>query len=304
MSNLLPPGNEATDLEGSCSTIIYTIQPRARDLGGFQVRRVLPNTQHQMIGPWIFFDEMGPASFPTGEGIDVRPHPHINLATVTYLFEGEILHRDSLGCVQPIRPGAVNLMIAGRGIVHSERTPPGMRQSPHKLHGLQLWLALPEACEETDPEFLHYEADSLPEHKEPGLKLRLLIGEGYGLKSPVKTLSTTFYAEIFLEAGHSFTLPDHIEQRGLYLISGQLSAKDSKITSQTMTLFAQEPNIQVHAHEDSRFAIIGGSHLGHRHIWWNFVSSREDRIQQAKLDWDNGNFPSVPGELEEIPLPK
>ena len=303
MSNLAPT-DEATDIDGTCSSIICTISPRERDIGGFKVRRVLPDARHQMVGPWIFFDEMGPNQFEAGKGLDVRPHPHINLATVTYLFEGEIMHRDSLGYTQPIRPGEINLMIAGSGIVHSERTPDELRQESHKAHGLQLWLALPDEAEEMHPDFLHYSSGQIPEVSEPGMRVKMLIGSGYGLTSPVKSLSPTFYVEIQLEKGKTVTLPDEVSQRGLYLVTGELDAHGSEIKPQTMTIFAHESGIEVTAKEDSHFVIIGGEPVGERHIWWNFVSSRPERIEQAKEDWSAGRFEHVQGETESIPLPQ
>lgn len=304
MSNLAPT-DEADDIDGTCSSILCTINPRVRDIGGFHVRRVLPDHQHQMVGPWIFFDEMGPKTFSAGEGIDVRPHPHINLATVTYLFEGEIFHRDSLGSAQPIRPGEINLMVAGKGIVHSERTPPEIRTAPHTTHGLQLWLALPRESEEVDPEFLHYASDDIPSTEpSPGANVRIMIGEGYGLVSPVKTFSPTFYAEVFLEAGAQIDLPDDMAQRGVYLVSGQLKAKESVLAEKNMTVFSKEKGIRLQAEQPAHFVIIGGEPVGERYIWWNFVSSRKDRIEQGKLDWDQGKFPSVPGDEEYIPLPE
>ncbi len=291
--------------EGACSAIELTIHPRAHDLGGFSVRRALPTVRRRMVGPWIFFDHMGPARFAPGQGIDVRPHPHINLATVTYLFEGEMLHRDSLGNEITIRPGAINLMVAGKGIVHSERQRDEVKAEGNVLNGLQLWLALPEADEEIDPEFHHYPAEAIPEVDLDGVAARVLIGSAYGVTSPVKTFAETLYVEAKLKAGQSLTLPDGAEECAVYLAKGRLQAKESPIDEFSMTVFQPQPGIVVTAVEDSRIAIVGGERLGRRHIWWNFVSSRKERIEQAKQDWRNGAFPKVPGDAEEfIPLPE
>jgi redox-sensitive bicupin YhaK (pirin superfamily) len=291
--------------DGACSAIELTIQPKEHDLGGFSVRRALPTIRRRMVGPWIFFDHMGPARFAPGQGIDVRPHPHINLATVTYLFEGEMLHRDSLGNEIPIRPGAINLMVAGKGIVHSERQREAVKAEGNVLNGLQLWLALPEADEEIDPEFHHYPADAIPHLDVDGVALRVLIGSAYGATSPVKTFAETLYVEAELKAGQSLALPEGVEERAVYVAEGELRAKESPMDAFSMTVFEPQPGIVVTAAEDSRIAIIGGERLSRRHIWWNFVSSRKERIEQAKQDWRNGAFPKVPGDEEEfIPLPE
>lgn len=279
------------------------LQARVADLGGFSVRRVLPSRQRKTVGPWIFFDEMGAAHFPAGQGINVRPHPHIGIATVTYLFEGEILHRDSLGSLQPIRPGDVNLMVAGSGIVHSERERPELTAVDHTLHGLQLWLALPEDQEEIDPAFYHYPDASIPAIKVDGVPVRVIMGSAYGVTSPVKTFSETLYLEADLQAGQSLLLPDTPEC-GLYVASGQLQVDATHLPAYSMTLFAAQPGVRVTATEASRIALIGGAPIGKRFIEWNFVSSRKERIEQAKADWQAGRFPKVPGDEEEfIPLP-
>jgi redox-sensitive bicupin YhaK (pirin superfamily) len=285
------------------STIDVVIEPKVSDLGGFSVRRALPHGRHRAVGPWVFFDHMGPVTFPAGSGIDVRPHPHINLATVTYLFEGEIVHRDSLGCVQTIRPGEINLMVAGRGIVHSERTGPELRAAGHALHGLQLWLALPDDAEETEPAFLHYGAEVLPASRVEGVPVRVMIGSAYGVESPVRQHSPTLYLEAELARGQSLRLPDAVGERGLYLASGRLRIDATEVAPCTLTVLNDTAKVAVEALEDSRIALVGGEPLGERHIWWNFVSSRRERIEQAKADWREGRFATVPGETEFIPLP-
>lgn len=287
-----------------CKAIELLIEPRDRDLGGFSVRRVLPATQRRMVGPWVFFDHMGPADFAAGEGINVRPHPHINLATVTYLFEGEILHRDSLGSYQPIRPGDVNLMVAGKGITHSERERPEVTETAHRLHGLQLWLALPEADEEMDPAFYHYPDADIPRTEVDGVPIRVIMGSAYGATSPVKVYADTLYVEAHLRAGQRITLPD-ADERAVYVAEGELTADGTLIHEHTMAVFSNAPSIELTATRDSRIAIIGGEHLGKRYMEWNFVSSRRERIEQAKADWKAQTFPKVPGDEKEFtPLPE
>ncbi|MGA7802034.1 MAG: pirin family protein [Gammaproteobacteria bacterium] len=299
---LAPDPEERTS---ACSAIERIIRPKVHDLGGFSVRRALPAGGRRMVGPWVFFDHMGPATFPPGRGVDVRPHPHINLATVTYLFEGEMLHRDSLGNALAIRPGEINLMVAGRGIVHSERQREEVKAANNRLSGLQLWLALPEADEEMEPEFHHYDAARIPAVEVDGVPVRVLIGAAYGACSPVKTFAETLYVEAELKAGQSLVLPDEIAERAVYIPTGKLTARDSVIEPLTMAVFAPEPGVAVTAAKDTRLVIIGGERLSARHIWWNFVSSRKGRIEQAKRDWAAGVFAKVPGdEVEFIPLPE
>jgi len=279
------------------------IEPREKDLGGFSVRRVLPVTGQKLIGPWIFFDHMGPAEFPAGQGIDVRPHPHINLATVTYLFEGEILHRDSLGSHTTIEPGDINLMVAGSGIVHSERERDEVRNRPHRLHGLQLWLALPEADEETDPAFFHYNKADIPGTQIDDVPVRVMMGSAYGLTSPVKVFADTLYIEAALTRGQSLPLPA-AEERGLYVASGQLELNGQLIDTCHMAVLEPGEAVITAVSDDCRIAVVGGEHMGQRFIDWNFVSSRAERIEQAKADWREQRFPKVPGDEEEyIPLP-
>lgn len=289
---------------GTCSAIRLMIHPKEHDLGGFMVRRALPCSQQRMVGPWIFFDHMGPAVFPPGEGIDVRPHPHINLATVTYLFEGEMLHRDSLGNELLIRPGEINLMVAGKGIVHSERQRQEVKAADNRLHGLQLWLALPEVDEEIDPEFHHYDAGDIPQETVGDVPVRVLIGSAYGVTSPVACFASTLYIEAHMQPGQTLVLPE-AKERALYVTSGKLQAMSDVIESYTMAVFSEDRDIKVTAIEESRIALVGGEVLGRRHIWWNFVSSRKERIEQAKKDWQSGIFPKVPGDDDEfIPLPE
>lgn len=290
-------------ITAGCDAIEMIIEPRAKDLGGFSVRRCLPVRERKAIGPWVFFDEMGLAHFPAGEGVNVRPHPHINLATVTYLFTGEILHRDSLGSEQAIRPGDINLMVAGKGIVHSERERPEVHNVPHSLHGLQLWLALPEADEETAPAFYHYPSATIPALEIADVPVRVLIGSAYGITSPVKCFFDTLYIEADLKAGQQLILPNSAE-RGLYVLSGEITLQDTKITAHQLVVLHAAEGVCITATHAARIALIGGEHIGKRYVEWNFVSSRKDRIEQAKADWQAGRFAKVPGdEAEFIPLP-
>lgn len=284
---------------------VTVIDARARDLGGFTVGRVLPAAAPKLIGPFIFFDHMGPAAFPPGHGIDVRPHPHIGLATVTYLFEGEIVHRDSLGSDQPIRPGDVNWMTAGRGITHSERTGTGPRQAGSRVDGLQLWVALPLSHEETDPEFHHHPARNLPAVTIAGTRVRVLAGSAFGETSPVRTLSPLFYVDAAMPAGSELPLPNEHEERAAYVVSGSIECGNERAERGRMLVFAPGAAITLRAVSDARVALIGGAPIdGERHIFWNFVSSSRARIEQAKRDWREGRFPKVPGDEQEfIPLP-
>jgi redox-sensitive bicupin YhaK (pirin superfamily) len=294
------------------SDVTAVLEPRERDLGdGFFVRRLLPAGTQRAVGPWLFFDHFGPTRLPPGAGMDVRPHPHINLATVTYLFEGEIVHRDSLGSVQAIRPGDINWMTAGRGIVHSERTGPAQRASGSTAHGLQLWVGLPRADEETAPEFHHHPGATLPELVVGGATVRVLAGEAFGCRSPVKTFSPLTYLDIALPAGASVELPPQRGQRGFYVVTGRVTCGGASHGPHRMLLLAGERAVRVEADTATRAVVIGGELFPEpRHIWWNFVSSSEDRIEQAKRDWltrrgeADGPFPLVPGDSDEyIPLP-
>jgi redox-sensitive bicupin YhaK (pirin superfamily) len=284
---------------------VLVIDARTRDLGGFTVGRVLPSGARKLIGPFIFFDHMGPATFAPGRGIDVRPHPHIGLATVTYLFEGEIVHRDSLGSHQPIRPGDVNWMTAGRGIAHSERTGTELRQSGARLDGLQLWVALPLRHEETDPEFHHHPARDLPAVDIAGPKVRVLAGSAFGETSPVRTFSPLFYVDAAMPAGSELSLPDRYEERAAYVVSGTVACGEQQAERGRMLVFAPGAAATLRAVSDARVALVGGAPIdGERHIFWNFVSSSQARIEQAKRDWREGRFPKVPGDEQEfIPLP-
>jgi redox-sensitive bicupin YhaK (pirin superfamily) len=290
----------------STAAIETIIEGRSRDLGGFTVRRVLPAAARKLVGPFIFFDHMGPVEHAAGTGLDVRPHPHINLATVTYLFEGEILHRDSLGSQQLIRPGEINWMTAGRGIVHSERTPPGRRARGQRLHGIQLWVALPRAHEETEPEFHHHPDATLPELRQPGACIRVLAGKVYGAESPVHAFSPLFYADAELSPGSELPLPDDYEERAAYVAAGLVSCGAEQAEVGRMLVFAGGSAASLRAESSARVLLLGGAPIdGDRHIWWNFVSSSLERIERAKRGWKEGRFAKVPGdEVEFIPLPE
>jgi redox-sensitive bicupin YhaK (pirin superfamily) len=282
------------------------ITPRTRDLGeGFTVRRVLPYARRRHVGPFVFFDHMGPVQFAPGQGLDVRPHPHIGLATVTYLFEGEIMHRDSLGVVQPIRPGDVNWMVAGKGIAHSERTRPELRQSGAPLHGIQSWFALPLAHEETEPTFHHHPASSLPEIEEPGVRLRLIAGSAFGATSPAQTFAPMFYLDAQMSDGAMLPLPDGYEERAVYVAIGEILLDGTVYGEGTMLVLKPQSRPEITARGPARLMLLGGAPLdGERNLWWNFVSSSKERIEKAKADWRSGNWPKVPGETEFIPLPE
>ncbi|MCK8785788.1 pirin family protein [Roseomonas sp. NAR14] len=283
------------------------ILPRAHDLGGFEVRRALPAKERQMVGPFIFFDQMGPGEFLTGQGLDVRPHPHIGLATVTYLFDGEIRHRDTLGSDQPIRPGDVNWMTAGRGIAHSERTAEVQRTHPNRLFGIQSWVALPRAQEEVAPSFVHHPAASLPLLEEGGVRLRLIAGHGWGERAPVATPSELFYADAVLAPGAALPLPDGHEERGVYVATGAVEVAGDRFEAGRMLLFRPGDGLALRAGEQgARLLLLGGAAMdGPRHLFWNFVASSRERIEQAKADWKAGRFGTVPGDDKEfIPLPE
>ena len=290
---------------GSMSDIELVIPGRARDLGGFGVRRLLPAVQRRLIGPFIFFDEMGPAQMAPGTGMDVRPHPHISLATVTFLFEGEIDHRDSLGTFQTIRPGDVNWMIAGSGIAHSERTGPEARKTGFRIHGIQCWVALPMAHEEMAPKFEHHPHATLPRVEGEGYVLDVIAGESFGKKSPVSVLSPTLYAHAMMEDGARIVIDGAHEQRAIHVVTGAIVCGDDEVPEGAMAVFVPGKEVSIRAKGKTRVMILGGAKLdGERHIFWNFVSSSEARIEKAKDDWQNGRFALVPGdEKEHIPLP-
>lgn len=304
MSNPTRECEHECDAQPGGDAIEFIVQPRKKELGGFSVRRVLPTVQRKMVGPWIFFDHMGPAQFAPGNGIKVRPHPHIGIATVTYLFDGEILHRDSLGSCQPIRPGDINLMVAGSGIVHSERERPEVTQTAHSVHGLQLWLALPEAQEEIEPAFYHYPGDNIPRITIGDVPVRVMMGSAFGVTSPVKLFSDTLYLEAHLKAGQKLDIP-RAQERAVYVAEGGLKVDGTHIPEYAMAVFTDMPAIAVEAERETRLAIIGGESFKRRYIEWNFVSSRQQRIEQAKLDWKSGRFAKVPDDEQEfIPLPE
>lgn len=290
----------------SIELVSLIIEPRAKDVGGFDVRRVLPYMRRRTVGPFIFFDHMGPVDFPPGQGIDVRPHPHIGLATVTYLFEGEIFHRDSLGVEQAIQPGAVNWMVAGRGIVHSERTAPAERARAGRLNGIQSWIALPLSHEESEPSFQHHPAESLPLIEGDGVRMCLIAGAAYGKHSPVETPSEMFYLDAQLSAGAELVLPDEYEERALYVAEGKVQLSDGSVVDEgSMAVFHPSVEVGVSVQEETRVMLLGGAPLdGKRHLWWNFVASTPERLEQAKSDWKEGHFEKVPGDDEFIPLPE
>jgi redox-sensitive bicupin YhaK (pirin superfamily) len=289
----------------AADAIDLMIVPRSVDVGHFAVRRALPHVSRRMVGPFIFFDHFGPAEFRAGQGIDVRPHPHIGLATVTYLFDGRIMHRDSEGNSQEIVPGAMNLMTAGRGIAHSERTPDGPRHSGQKMLGIQSWIALPEAHEETAPSFQHFEAEVLPVVADAGVRARIIAGRAFGAEAPVESLSNWFYVEVVLEAGAGVPLDPDYEERAIYIVDGEIEIAGERFEGPRLLIFRPGDRIAVRAVQAARLLLLGGTALeGPRYIWWNFVSSRKERIEQAKEDWKTGRFAPVPDETEFIPLPE
>jgi hypothetical protein len=287
------------------------IVPRARDIGNFEVRRALPAPKRQMVGPFIFFDQAGPAEFVTGQGVDVRPHPHIGLATVTYLYRGEFQHRDSLGSNQIIRPGALNWMVAGRGVTHSERTSAETRKAPHGLFGVQTWVALPEREEDAAPSFEHHPKDALPTLEAEGALLRLILGAAYGARAPASVFSETFYVDAALDPGARLPLPDEHEDRGLYIVEGAVTVAGQTFEAGRMLVFRPGDSITIGAGDaGARLLLLGGATLGGpRYIWWNFVASSRDRIDAAKeawrrADWGKGLFDLPPDDRDEfIPAP-
>lgn len=281
--------------------------PRVRDLGdGFEVRRGLPAAERRAVGPFVFFDQMGPAVLGRGKGLDVRPHPHIGLATVTYLFEGEILHRDSLGTVQAIRPGAVNWMTAGRGIAHSERTPAEVRATEGSLlFGIQTWVALPKRDEETEPAFMHHDAETLPIIEGEGKRVRLIVGDLYGARAPLAVFSEMFFADAALANGARLDLPADYEERAVYVAEGSIDLDEHRFDAGQLLVCRPGVALALTAPDTARLVLFGGAPLdGPRHLWWNFVSSSAERIEQAKADWKAGRFAAVPGDPDFIPLPE
>lgn len=288
------------------SAIDLVLHGRARDLGGFSVRRVLPAVQRRLVGPFIFFDHMGPDELAPGEGFDVRPHPHIGLATVTYLFDGEIVHRDSVGSLQPIRPGDVNWMTAGRGIAHSERISDEMRRRGMRVHGIQSWVALPLEHEETEPSFAHHPKASLPRVVKDGVTLDVIAGAAYGVTSPVKVLSPTLYVHAELPAGATLPVDGGHEERAVYVVEGAIRCDGQRFPEASLLVLAPGAEASIAAEGAARVMLLGGARLeGHREIWWNFVSSSKARIERAKDDWQNRRFAKVTGDEEDfIPLPE
>lgn len=286
-------------------SVEMVILPRTGDIGGFEVQRALPSRQKRMIGPFVFWDEMGPGEFLEGKGLDVRPHPHIGLSTVTYLFDGTMDHKDSLGTAMTVHPGDVNLMTAGRGIVHSERSGPEARARRSNLFGIQSWLALPKSLEEADPAFRHVGKADLPTIDADGVSLRLVMGSGFGLKSPVHMDWETFYADVRLKAGATLPVPKDVEERGLFIVSGTLEIGSQRFSSGQLVCLKPGADVSVRAPVDTHVMIMGGAAMdGPRFIWWNFVSSSKDRIREAAEAWQSGEFPAVPDDDKEfIPLP-
>lgn len=280
--------------------------PNAKDIGGFEVRRALPTAKRRLVGPFIFFDRMGPAILRAGQALDVRPHPHIGLSTVTYLFDGKIRHRDSLGTEMVIEPGDVNLMTAGRGIVHSERTPQELRGAPMSISGLQTWLALPDGKEEVAPVFENIAALRLPEIDAEGVSGRVVIGDFQGLRSPVRADSETLYADLRLAPGASVKIPADAEERAIYTLEGEVSISGDVFPAERLLVFRPGDEIVISSLTGAHFMLFGGASLGSkRYIWWNFVSSSKERIEQAKQEWKTGRFDIVPGDEKEfIPLPE
>jgi len=295
------PGDQPT-----CQAIEQMIVPRSVDIGGFGVRRALPHSRRRMVGPYVFFDHFGPAEFRAGDGLDVRPHPHIGLSTLTYLFDGEIMHRDSLGSASAIRPGEVNWMTAGRGIVHSERTAPDRRHGGEPLHGLQCWVALPEADEEMAPAFAHLDGNGLPVVIGEGKTVRLVAGALFGARSPLATTSETLFADAVLAENATLSFDAEYEERAVYVVSGRINIAGDVFDGGRLLVFRPGDPITITASVPSRVTLVGGAALdGPRHVWWNFVSSRRERIEQAKAEWKAGRFDTVPGDATEfIPLPE
>lgn len=290
----------------ACDAIETLIIPNAKDIGGFEVRRALPTARRKLVGPFIFFDRMGPAILRGDQAMDVRPHPHIGLATVTYLFDGKVRHRDSLGTEMVIEPGDLNLMTAGRGIVHSERTPEELRGSPMAMSGLQTWLALPDGGEEVDPLFENTSRATMPDIDSDGITGRVVIGSFHGWKSPVRTASDTLYVDLRIAPGARLQIPPDAEERAIYVLDGEVEIAGDRFPSDRLLAFRPGDEIVVTAERGAHVMLFGGASLGSkRYIWWNFVSSSKERIEQAKQEWRTGRFDIVPGDEEEfIPLPE
>jgi len=290
-------------IQSPCSGISSIIHASEKDLGGFSVRRYIPHMKQRKVGPFVFFDHMLPAKFKPGNGIDVRPHPHIGLATITYLFDGEIVHRDSLGYVQSITPGAVNWMTAGRGVVHSERTGEAAQRLGQTLHGIQVWVALPEQFEEVEPDFIHFDKTELPVISNDGVTIRIIVGKVFSEESPVKTYSPLFYLDVEMGKDSRLILPEDYAERALHIVAGQIQVENTNLGLYDMAICNESEHIEIKALQQSRFIIFGGEAMTDRFVWWNFVSSSRKRIEMAKQDWKNNKFEKVPGESEFIPLP-
>lgn len=284
----------------------FLIEPRLHDLGdGFAVRRLLPSRLCRHVGPFVFLDHIGPVDLAPGRGLDVRPHPHIGLATVTYLYKGALTHHDSLGCRQVIRPGDVNWMTAGRGIVHSERTPETERAAGHRMHGIQTWVALPQAHEEAEPEFRHYSTDTLPEFEREGVRLRVIAGHAFGMTSPVHVYAPTLYVDVEFAPGGTQVLPPEHEERAIYVVAGAVRVDGEPVPAERMLVLSSGRDVEISAASAARVLLCGGAALdGERFLWWNFVSSGKQRIERAKADWLAQRFGQVPGETQFIPLPE
>lgn len=301
----LPAHDPILGDSASVDAIELVVVPRVRDIGPFVVRRALPHGKRQMVGPFIFFDHFGPVQFIAGQGMDVAPHPHIGLSTVTWLFDGTITHRDSEQNVQTIRPGAMNLMTAGRGIAHSERTPDTVRAGPHAVLGLQSWIALPVGQEEVDPSFQHFSAEDLPVIADHGVSARVIAGRAFGAQSPVRTLSDWFYVEVAFGPDAVVPLDADYEDRAIYLVEGTIEVSGDRFEGPRLLVFRPGDRLAIRTITAGRLMLLGGDTMeGPRHIWWNFVSSSRERIEQAKEDWRMARFPAVPDESEAIPLPK
>jgi len=287
-------------------SVTALLKPHVKDLGGFQVRRLLPAFPQKMIGPFIFFDHMGPARFPPGQGVDVRPHPHIGLATVTYLFDGALMHRDSLGTAQRIEPGDVNWMTAGKGIVHSERTAQEDRAAGPPLHGIQTWVALPLKDEQTEPGFAHLPESTLPRLKDAGAELHVIAGTAFGQRAPTPVFSETLYVAVTLAAGARIEVPDEHEERAVYVVSGDVTVGGTSIAPHDVAVLPAKGSVEIRAASPARLMVFGGAKMdGDRHVWWNFVASSRELMEEAKQRWREQRFGKVPGdETEFIPLPE
>ncbi|UQA56758.1 pirin family protein [Polyangium aurulentum] len=304
MSRYADQEPECKGAEGPVIDLV--IEARPRDLGGFSVRRVLPSMMRRLVGPFIFFDHMGPVQFEPGGGIGVRPHPHIALATITYLLEGEFVHRDSLGSLQPIRPGDVNWMVAGRGVVHSERTAPEVRERGARMHGIQTWVALPQADEEMEPRFEHHPDRTVPVVDRPGVRMRVIAGTAYGAKAPTGVLMPTLYVHARLEDGATLPIDEEHEERAVYVVDGAIECDGKRFEEGVMLVLRPRAHVSIRAVGETNVMLVGGAPIdGERHIFWNFVSSSKERLERAKADWREGRFPKIPGDdVEFIPLPE